>query len=159
MIRNKKTGQMYIGQSKNIERRFRYHCSLSNIDKAILLEGKDNFDFIIIEETSEDKLLEREKYWIEYYNTYDNDYHYNMSDGSKHDNICLPNGFKYFLWNSRVCFYQKRDMCKPGREPNPCRCFRCAYNNRSLPIGQFHDFVSCEIINQLIKEAIKDEIK
>lgn len=78
-IRNKKTGQIYIGQSFDIEKRFQKHCSLPQIDVAIALEGKDNFDFEIIEELSpsRDLLLEREQYWIRYYDADINHFHYN----------------------------------------------------------------------------------
>lgn len=63
---------MYIGKSVNIEVRFKQHKYINTnmpIDKAIRKYGKDNFTFEIIEECSRDKLNEREKYWISYYNT------------------------------------------------------------------------------------------
>ena len=70
MIKNKKTGQIYIGQSNNIEVRFLKHCNISLVDIDIAINGVDNFDFSIVEETID--LDEREKFWIEYYNTYKN---------------------------------------------------------------------------------------
>lgn len=152
MIRNKKTGQMYIGQSKNIEQRFKLHCSITDIDKAIMLEGKDNFDFIILEEVPKGQLYEREKYWIEYYNTYNDDYHYNMCLSPNNDGL---NNRKYFLWNTKICKYKKDKMFQWGREPNPCKCFYFAYNSKVVRIGMFYDFVTCEVINRLIEEAVK----
>ena len=41
-----------------------------SIDKAIQEYGKDNFSFEIIEECSVEQLTEREKYWINYYDTF-----------------------------------------------------------------------------------------
>ena len=149
MIRNKKTGQIYIGQSKNIEKRFRDHCSALPIDVAIRVEGEKNFDFIILEETSENELLEKEAYWIEHYNTHYNDWHYNRNtrDG------------KYTLWNVNICHYDKGNMYSKGRLPNPCKCFLYNYNGYRIKIGEFHDWISIYIINQLVEEAINDEVK
>lgn len=88
LIQNKTTKQKYIGQSINIERRWKQHCrkhdrNNSRIDNAIGKYGKNNFELIIIEETSNDTdiLNKREQYWINYYNTYKNPYHYNLTLG------------------------------------------------------------------------------
>ena len=80
MIRNKKTGQLYIGQSNNIERRWKEHCSLQDIDKAIYDNGVDNFSIEVLEEIpvlSDVSILEREKYWIEKFDTMNDSFHYN----------------------------------------------------------------------------------
>lgn len=45
-----------------------------HLHNAILKYGPENFEFKILEEVSEDELNNREKYWIKYYNTYDNGY-------------------------------------------------------------------------------------
>lgn len=163
-IKNKRTGQIYIGQSKNIEFRIKRHCSTQPIDAAIAAEGVDNFEFFIIEETT--NLYEREKYWIKIYDTYDNNNHYNRSPGrGVIENLKCGCGYDngraiYKLWDINYVGYNKYFMYKGGkRKPNPCACFRPRYKGYIIPIGLFHDFVSCEIINQLIKEAIKDEIK
>ena len=148
MIRNKKTGQIYIGQSTNIERRFIQHRNPSPLDVDIAIQGADNFVFSVIEETSPDKLNEREKYWIKHYNTYEDEHHYNTNAG-----------VGYTLWATFYCHYNRTAMYNRGRIPNPCKCFRLVYDGYRIPIGKFYDFTSCEIINQLIKEAIKDEIK
>ena len=143
-IKNKKTGQIYIGQSKNIEVRFLKHCNTSLVDIDIAINGVDNFDFSIVEETID--LDEREKFWIEYYNTYKNKNHYNRDIGGNS---------KYSLWNSNYVKYSKDKMHQHNREPNPCRCFYPKYEGYVIHIGYFHDFVSCEVISQLIEEAIK----
>lgn len=148
MIKNKKTGQIYIGQSKNIERRFVQHCNLNPVDVDIAIQGVNDFVFSIIEETTPDKLNEREKYWIEYYNTYENEHHYNASAGAG-----------YTLWETVYCHYNKTAMYNKGRIPNPCKCFKMVYDGYRIPMGNFYDFITCKIINQLIKEAIKNEIK
>lgn len=45
-----------------------------HIHNAILKYGWVNFSFEILEEVAEDEINERERYWIQYYNTYDNGY-------------------------------------------------------------------------------------
>lgn len=88
MIKNKNTGQLYIGQSIDIKKRWykhimygKYEYCHTYIDRAINKYGKDNFELIIIEEVPEDKLDEREKFWIEQYNAYKNKKHYNLTPG------------------------------------------------------------------------------
>lgn len=89
MIKNKKTGQMYIGQSKHIKRRWVDHKYelVRGIHANTFLQnswnkyGEDNFSFSIIEEVNENKLNEQEKYWIAYYNTFHDPNHYNLTSG------------------------------------------------------------------------------
>ena len=75
---NKKNGKVYIGQSINIERRYNQHLydatkrdpfSCSGIDIAMHYEGVENFTFEIIEECPVEKLDEREKYYIQLYDS------------------------------------------------------------------------------------------
>lgn len=85
-ITNKKTGQMYIGQSTNIERRFKEHirgdgCPNSRIDNAIQKYGKDCFDFNIIKICKYEYLDRFEKIYIKKFDTYHNDFHYNTTSG------------------------------------------------------------------------------
>ena len=83
-IKNKITGQLYIGQSVNIERRWKEHITKrkdkSYIDRAINKYGKDNFIFSIIEEVEKEKLNDREFFWINKYKTYTNIKHYNLTN-------------------------------------------------------------------------------
>lgn len=153
MIKNKKTGQIYIGQSKNIETRFKKHCQVRLVDIAIANEGVENFEFKIIEEVPEDKLNQSEQYWIQYYNAYENIEHYNMHPGGYVTAGHFNPRAKYTLWDINCCTYFKEDGGVLRKR------FSAKYNTYRIPIGRFHDFVSCEIINQLIKEAIKDEVK
>ena len=73
---NKITGEIYIGQSVNIERRYSAHKNqkILAIDKAIQQYGIENFEFEILEECSVDKLNEREIFWIKYYKSYEKGY-------------------------------------------------------------------------------------
>lgn len=74
----------YIGKSKNIEERWQSHLRPSSwkaqpnkpLYRAFKKYGIQNFSFIILEELSEyeKNSNEREKYWIQYFNTYENGY-------------------------------------------------------------------------------------
>lgn len=88
-IENINTHKKYIGQSKNIHRRWTMHkWELNNnihdndyLQKAWNKYGSSNFTFSIIEECPIDKLDERELYYIDYFNTCDRNNGYNLRGG------------------------------------------------------------------------------
>ena len=84
-ITNKKTGQKYIGQSKDITRRFWQHKNkgqtASYVDRAIKKHGAKNFDFEILEECPPSKLNQLEMEYIKKYNTFEDENHYNLTSG------------------------------------------------------------------------------
>lgn len=68
-ITNLVNGKTYIGQSNNIERRFKEHqqkgeSSRIPVDIAIKKYGKDMFSYDIVEECKLEELNEKETYWI-----------------------------------------------------------------------------------------------
>lgn len=82
-ITNKVNNKIYIGQTiKTVEKRFQQHKNNSNkpyfsqivLYKAFNKYGIDNFICEQIEEVPNELLDEREKYWIEYYDSYFNGY-------------------------------------------------------------------------------------
>ena len=91
-ITNKINGKSYIGKSKNIENRWRYHIQRKNSEKeyekalyrAFRKYGVENFLFEIIEiipNYDNDILVnQREQYWIKYFNTF-GQYGYNETIG------------------------------------------------------------------------------
>lgn len=80
-ITNKINNKVYIGQTtlKRASDRFTRHKyqathleldkGVSYIHRAMADSGIDNFEFTVIEEIGNDKLNEREKYWIQQYNS------------------------------------------------------------------------------------------
>lgn len=71
-IENLINHKKYIGQSVHIERRFQEHCQPSTnslISKAIKEFGKENFSFEIIEECKVEELNQKERYYINFYNS------------------------------------------------------------------------------------------
>ena len=91
-ITNKINGKCYIGQSVNITERWKAHRTRSmnnfpsNKDydshfyRSIRKYGLENFDFEIIEECSIDELDEKEQFYINKYNSSNQNFGYNVID-------------------------------------------------------------------------------
>lgn len=71
-----KTGEIYIGKSTDVKKRWSEHCKTaygvgtiahSILHTTIKKDGIENFTFELLEEVPKDKLTEREKYWISFY--------------------------------------------------------------------------------------------
>ena len=78
LINNKK----YVGQTQDLGERFvRYNQNDFNnyMKKAVNKYGIDNFEITILEkDVHKEKLNEREQYWMDYFQSYDSDYGYNI---------------------------------------------------------------------------------
>ena len=88
-------GKSYIGQSNDIERRFKEHqikgeTSRIPVDAAIKKYGINAFTYEILEQCQLEQLNERETYWIQYYDTVNNGY--NCSIGGDNQSIGENNG-------------------------------------------------------------------
>ena len=73
-----KTGEIYIGKSTDVKKRWTEHCKtafgVGSIAHSVLhttmkRDGIENFTFELLEEVPKDKLTEREKYWITFYDS------------------------------------------------------------------------------------------
>lgn len=76
-VTNKINGKVYIGQSVDIGRRWRQHMTAEDdiyFHKAIQKYGVENFEWEVIEKCKKSELDERESYWIEYYDSFNNGY-------------------------------------------------------------------------------------
>ena len=89
-ITNKINGKSYIGQTiQSVKERFYQHCATKCsqailnmvIHKAITKYGKANFTIEVIEEVESTNLNDRERYWIRYYDSYNNGY--NSTEGGQ----------------------------------------------------------------------------
>lgn len=106
-VENKLNGNIYIGQTiRTINTRWRdhvraaqtrshkdYHLPLHN---AIRLYGEDNFTVTLIEECPNELLNEKEKYWIEYYDSYKNGYNASLG-GFGHQKYNYQEIVQYYL--------------------------------------------------------------
>ncbi len=61
---------------------------------------------------------------------------------------------KYKLWDTSKTNYNKTIMFRNNDEGNrPIKCFFTRYEGHNVPIGCNYEFVTCEIISDLIKEC------
>lgn len=85
-IENKKSGKKYVGQTTDLTERIRCHKKAARrgrkgIDTAINKYGWENFEVTIFEDNiSAEDLTDRERYWIDRYDTYKGK-GYNLSPG------------------------------------------------------------------------------
>ena len=86
-ITNQLNNKCYIGQTTDYKRRFQEHKNIGyGIEEnkllyyAIKKYGIENFSFEVIEDKTS-KYNEREKYWIQYYDSFENGY--NMTEGGE----------------------------------------------------------------------------
>ena len=127
-ITNTITGDLYIGSSKNIEKRWASHKSPSvhkqrpnsKLYKAMASYGLDNFTFEIIEKT--DNLKEREQYYIEqlkpsYNNRYASGWNtercketYRRCNKEWHKVNKNEQLAKNKVYNNRLCLYEGKTL-------------------------------------------------
>lgn len=85
-IKNIVNGKVYVGSALNLEKRIKNHIwGLSKnkhrniiLQQAIEKYGVENFYFIILELCEYDGIAEREKFWIDYYQSYKKQNGYNI---------------------------------------------------------------------------------
>lgn len=110
-ITNKLNNKAYIGQSIHIEERWKEHIwgkGNQPLHIDIAKYGIENFNFEIIELCSKDQLLEKEKYWIKYFNTYPNGY--NLNDGGDNHAFAITKTKKdIYCYDLEGNFLQKYD--------------------------------------------------
>lgn len=89
-ITNLITEQCYIGQSVNISNRWKQHCkcglgidssSTNKLYNAMQKDGVWNFIFELLQECPKEELNEKEKFWIDMYQS--NNFGYNLTKGNK----------------------------------------------------------------------------
>ena len=117
-IENIITNQKYIGQSINIKYRWKKHVSALNSnthDNSYLQNswnkyGKDNFKFYIIETCDQELLNEKEIYYIEYYNTLDRNYGYNLKTGGQNCSTYCTDEIKSKMSDAIKRSYENGDL-------------------------------------------------
>lgn len=109
---------VYIGKTNNIQNRRRQHeevdpyCSSQSeynypLSRGIRKYGKEEYECIILEDNiQDDKINERECYWIKYYNTYLDSTCYNQTEGG-------AGGHKYVDYSSDE-IEQAKTLIKQG---------------------------------------------
>lgn len=96
-IENIMNHKKYIGQSIDVEERWRKHVSELKhgyhhndyLQKSWNKYGENNFKFYILEYCSVNILYNREIYWINFYNTINRDNGYNLKSGGQNGGSIL----------------------------------------------------------------------
>ena len=83
------TQEVYIGQSINLEARYQRHKrdwvnGTTNFYKAIQKYGWNNFSYEVIENCLETELNEKEQFWVNYYDSYNNGYNMTLGGSNQH---------------------------------------------------------------------------
>lgn len=103
-ITNLTNNKKYVGETKDYEERFKLHCKYgirgyesvhkqnekSGLYKDIKLLGIKNFKFEVLEICNWNERHDREKFWINYYNSYSNGY----NDSPYHGYTNLTKGIR-----------------------------------------------------------------
>jgi group I intron endonuclease len=121
-ILNEKNQCIYIGSTLNFKHRKNQHFSALNLKKhnnkklqnAWTKHGSMHFSFNIIEECNEKLLLEREQFWINFYQSYDNKTGYNLNKFA--DRKILDDNTKIKISKNHKKFWKNKKFSKEHRE-------------------------------------------
>lgn len=92
LITNKINNKKYVGKTtQSIEKRWQEHisdskkekCEIRPLYRAMRKYGIENFSIKELEKCNIDNLSEREKYWIQYYDTYEDGYNATLGGDGK----------------------------------------------------------------------------
>jgi len=140
-ITNKLNNQCYIGQSIDIKIRWIQHIyegkrntPQGRLYPAIYKDGVENFSFEVIEECelNQEKLDERERYWIEYYNSYNNGYN-STKGGQGEDSWIYDPNLIQTLWDEGYTSGEIKEIVG---------CSKTTVNNRLRGYKDFNTFSS-----------------
>jgi group I intron endonuclease len=180
-ITNEINNKVYVGKTKDFVARKSDHLhSLRNnshhnshIQNSFNKYGESAFSFEIIGYFTE-KINEKEKEYIELYNSLDPSLGYNIKEGGEGGLHSLETKIKMSKSHSNKIFSKKHRISirnsKRGlslfgftgaqleKDVNPeKKCWRCYYNYKSFSkyIGNFIDPLTCQLIRDLIYESIE----
>lgn len=140
-IINKVNGESYIGKSKNSKVRFRGHIRESRLERynkrkiscAIRKYGEENFYYEVLEETND---KDRERYWIKFYDTYNNGYNH-TKDGEGNKSV-----------NKNPVNKITKEMIKVAEEQYKIRPnLRIASKKSGIPEYRLKDLIVCKKYN------------
>lgn len=118
-IENKINHKKYIGQSVNIKSRWCSHrADLNNgnhdndyLQKSWNKYGEQNFEFKVLEECLENVLNDKERHYIDLYNTMNRDYGYNLKSGGQDKNY-VTEDVKKKISKSNKRYYKEHPNAK-----------------------------------------------
>ena len=134
------TGKCYIGQSIDIENRWFQHICAAKYEtdnnkfyNAMRKYGYENFTYEIIEEcsNSQAELDDRERYWIEYYNSYEDGY--NSTRGGQN---------KAWIYDPEIIRKMWDDGFTTGEIKQVLGCSKTTINSRLRGYKDFNTYTS-----------------
>jgi len=125
LIKNRFNNKVYVGSSENVRKRIIGHLSdlrsnrhhSKHLQKSWNKYNNSNFSVHILEYTTIDCLLKREKYWLDFYLSYNKNYGYNLckfpenTKGRKHSEetkLKISNNRKGLTIGDKNPFYGKK---------------------------------------------------
>lgn len=161
------TGLSYIGQSIDIERRYKEHKRTDDgysFHNAIKKYGWEDFSFEILEECKKNDLGERERYWVSYYNSYYNGYNETPGgEGSSYSGKKKP-VVQYDLNGNFIAIYEsaldaERKLNINSKASNISRvCLRQAYESNGFQ-WRFLKDVANKYNQNIGKSPLKEKLK
>lgn len=139
-ITSNDTGKCYIGQSIDIENRWLQHICTAKYEidnnkfyNAIRKYGYENFTYEVIEECdkAQEVLDDRERYWIEYYNSYYDGY--NSTKGGQS---------KAWIYDPEIIRKMWDDGFTTGEIRQILGCGKSTVNNRLQGYKDFNTYTS-----------------
>ena len=163
-ITHKETGKTYIGQSTNIEKRFKQHINQKNmktsyIDRSINRYGASSFEFNILYECNESELNLEEIKFINLYGTYVDGY--NLTRGgeippSKHPEIAKRIGKANR--GKKVPFKRKVDYSKSHNKTGFFRVSKFPCEKCSPCLRMKETFLSPEIGSRSQENSVQTDL-
>jgi group I intron endonuclease len=162
-IVNKK---VYIGKASNIYTRFRSHKSYlrrnahynNHLQRSWNKYGENSFKFEVIEYCEKDVLIERENYWMKYYNSFDFRYGYNILQPDENNNSYIyPEDIKEIM-SEKATIYSDNDLInylkKYYHENNSVPTTRDLDNDSDYPNSETYRLRFGSFKNALIKSNL-----
>lgn len=165
---SKTTGLSYIGQSVDIERRYKEHKRAKNdyaFHNAIKKYGWEDFTFEILECCNKNELNKKEKYWIAYYNTYYNGYNETQGGEGSPTSGKKKSVIQYDLDGNFITIYNseleaERALNIPTKTSNISRvCQGLAYESNGFQWRFFDDNYKQNIGQSPLKEKLQQGSK
>lgn len=111
-IINLKNNLSYIGQTINFHSRYSSHFRQEKdknfeLYQDMITLGNEYFKFEILEKCNPEELDEREKYWIDYYDTYNLGYNRTTGGSKNKINLETEQTVRVYAYNADGSFYQE----------------------------------------------------
>jgi group I intron endonuclease len=134
-IENKVNGKLYVGSSLDIEKRFRKHLAdlkeckhhSRHLQRAWNEYTPVTFDFVILELSTREDLLQREQYWLTLLQSADSKFGYNISPtagsplGSKHSELAKQQKSERMRGHKKSSLYVENMSKTRVGEGNPAK--------------------------------------